>query len=150
MRSDFIGQCAAFRGLPEYIGFSQFFVPRLNRNELREVIEEPAVLSGNRISRRLTERLIHDIVEGTDQLPILQHALNQIWKMADEGKAEMDLLHYAMVGGMEGEELPDEDIEKFKKWFASLPKKVQDCYDRPGLQNVLNTRHCCTTRRLTI
>src|ERR1035437_6484939 len=28
MRSDYIGQCAAFRGLPEYIGFSQFFVPR--------------------------------------------------------------------------------------------------------------------------
>lgn len=24
MRSDYIGQCAAFRGLPEYIGFSQF------------------------------------------------------------------------------------------------------------------------------
>ena len=139
MRSDFIGQCAAFRGLPEYIGFSQFFVPRLNRNELREVIEEPALLSGNTISRRLTERLIHDIVEGTDQLPILQHALNQIWKMADEGKAEMDLLHYAMVGGMAGDELPGEDVEKFRQWFASLPKKVQDCYDRPSLQNVLNT-----------
>ncbi len=139
MRSDFIGQCAAFRGLPEYIGFSQFFVPRLNRNELREVIEEPAVLSGNTISRRLTERLIHDIVEGTDQLPILQHALNQIWKMADEGKAEMDLLHYAMVGGMAGDELPGEDVEKFRQWFGNLPKKVQDCYDRPSLQNVLNT-----------
>lgn len=139
MRSDFIGQCAAFRGLPEYIGFSQFFVPRLNRNELREVIEEPALLSGNTISRRLTERLIHDIVEGTDQLPILQHALNQIWKMADEGKAEMDLLHYAMVGGMAGDELPGEDVEKFRRWFTSLPKKVQDCYDKPSLQNVLNT-----------
>ena len=139
MRSDFIGQCAAFRGLPEYIGFSQFFVPRLNRNELREVIEEPAVLSGNQISRRLTERLIHDIVEGTDQLPILQHALNQVWKMADEGKAEMDLLHYAMVGGMAGDELPGEDVEKFRQWFGNLPKKVQDCYDRPSLQNVLNT-----------
>ena len=61
MRSDFIGQCASFRGLPEYIGFSQFFVPRLNRKQLQEVIEEPAVLSGNRISRRLTERLITDI-----------------------------------------------------------------------------------------
>ena len=139
MRSDFIGQCAAFRGLPEYIGFSQFFVPRLNRNELREVIEEPALLSGNKISRRLTERLIHDIVEGTDQLPILQHSLNQIWKMADEGASEMDLLHYAMVGGMAGDELPGEDVEKFRQWFASLPKKVQDCYDRPSLQNVLNT-----------
>ena len=28
MRSDYIGQCSAFRGLPEYIGFSQFFVDR--------------------------------------------------------------------------------------------------------------------------
>jgi energy-coupling factor transporter ATP-binding protein EcfA2 len=63
MRSDYIGQCAAFRGLPEYIGFSQFFVPRLNRTQLQQVIEEPAVLSSNRITRRLTERLIHDLTE---------------------------------------------------------------------------------------
>lgn len=27
MRSDYIGQCAAFRGLPEYIGFSSFLFP---------------------------------------------------------------------------------------------------------------------------
>jgi hypothetical protein len=139
MRSDYIGQCAAFRGLPEYIGFSQFFVPRLNRKELSEVIEEPALLSGNVISRRLTERLIHDMVEGTDQLPILQHALNQIWKMADSGQEEMDLVHYAMVGGIKGSELPDSDAKKFKSWFAGLPDKVQSCYDRPSLQNVLNT-----------
>jgi len=139
MRSDFIGQCASFRGLPEAIGFSQFFVPRLNRAQLQEVIEEPAVLSGNKITRRLTERLIHDMVEGTDQLPILQHALNQIWKMADEGKAEMDLLHYAMVGGMKGNELPSELINRFEKWFGQLPVKIQACYTQPGLQNVLNT-----------
>ncbi len=131
MRSDYIGQCAAFRGLPEYIGFSQFFVPRLNRKELREVIEEPAMLSGNVISRRLTERLIHDMVEGTDQLPILQHALNQIWKMADSGQEEMDLVHYAMVGGIQGSELPDNDAVKFKEWFGSLPEKVQSCYHQP-------------------
>ncbi|MEQ8302828.1 MAG: ATP-binding protein [Cyclobacteriaceae bacterium] len=139
MRSDFIGQCAAFRGLPEAIGFSQFFVPRLNRAQLQEVIEEPAKLSGNRISRRLTERLIHDMVEGTDQLPILQHTLNQVWKMADEGRAEMDLLHYAMVGGMKGEELPSEEASKFRKWFETLSSKIQGCYAEPGLHNVLNT-----------
>ena len=60
MRSDFIGQCAAFRGLPEYIGFSQFFVPRLKRKEIHQVIEEPATLSGNTISNRLTETLINE------------------------------------------------------------------------------------------
>jgi hypothetical protein len=139
MRSDYIGQCAAFRGLPEYIGFSQFFVPRLNRTQLQNVIEEPAVLSGNRITRRLTERLIHDLTEGVDQLPILQHALNQIWHAADNGKEEMDLIHYAMVGGMPVSELPDEHVNRFKKWFDALSPEIKACYHEPNLQNVLDT-----------
>jgi energy-coupling factor transporter ATP-binding protein EcfA2 len=139
MRSDYIGQCAAFRGLPEYIGFSQFFVPRLNRSELQQVIEEPAVLSGNRITRRLTERLIHDITEGVDQLPILQHALKQVWHAADNGKEEMDLVHYAMVGGMPLTELPDEQVGQFNKWYEELPPKIRTFYLEPNLQNVLDT-----------
>ncbi len=139
MRSDYIGQCAAFRGLPEYIGFSQFFVPRLNRSQLQQVIEEPARLSGNRIARRLTERLIHDLTEGVDQLPILQHALNQVWVAADHGNEEMDLIHYAMVGGMSVNELPDEQVQRFNAWFMSLPAEIKACYRTPSLQNVLDT-----------
>ena len=139
MRSDYIGQCAAFRGLPEYIGFSQFFVPRLNRTQLQLVIEEPAILSGNRITRRLTERLIHDLTEGVDQLPILQHALNQIWHAADNGKEEMDLIHYAMVGGMPAQELPDEQVDRFNNWFVGLLPHIKACYHEPNLQNVLDT-----------
>jgi energy-coupling factor transporter ATP-binding protein EcfA2 len=139
MRSDYIGQCAAFRGLPEYIGFSQFFVPRLNRAQLQQVIEEPAVLSGNKITRRLTERLIHDITEGVDQLPILQHALNQIWHAASNGKEEMDLVHYAMVGGMPVYELPDDQVPRHTNWFQSLPTQIKAFYREPNLQNVLDT-----------
>jgi len=139
MRSDYIGQCAAFRGLPEYIGFSQFFVPRLNRSQLQQVIEEPATLSGNRIARRLTERLIHDLTEGVDQLPILQHALKQIWIAADSGNEEMDLIHYAMVGGMPVTELPDEQVNRFNDWFALLSPEIKACYHAPNLQNVLDT-----------
>lgn len=139
MRSDYIGQCAAFRSLPEYIGFSQFFVPRLNRSQLQQVIEEPATLSGNKITRRLTERLIHDIAEGVDQLPILQHALNQIWHAADNGKEEMDLIHYAMVGGMPAGELPDEQVDRFSQWFSKQPEKIRQFYREPNLQNVLDT-----------
>jgi energy-coupling factor transporter ATP-binding protein EcfA2 len=139
MRSDYIGQCAAFRGLPEYIGFSQFFVPRLNRAQLQLVIEEPAVLSGNQITRRLTERLIHDLTEGVDQLPILQHALNQVWHAASNGSEEMDLIHYAMVGGMPVSELPEDQVLKFKHWFDDLPENIKACYHEPSLQNVLDT-----------
>ena len=134
MRSDYIGQCSAFRGLPEYIGFSQFFVPRLKRKDLKQVIEEPALLSGNKISQRLIERLVFDIAEGVDQLPILQHALSRIWMMADQGNEEMDLIHYAMVGGMSVDELPDEDISRFRLWIKAQPKHQQHFLqrDRPG------------------
>jgi len=137
MRSDYIGQCSAFRGLPEYIGFSQFFVPRLKRKDLKQVIEEPAILSGNRISQRLIERLVFDIAEGVDQLPILQHALSQIWLMADRGRQQMDLIHYAMVGGMPASELPDDEQLEFQKWFSALPQARQNYYQETGLNKVI-------------
>jgi hypothetical protein len=137
MRSDYIGQCSSFRGLPEYIGYSQFFVPRLKRKELRQVIEEPAILSGNRISQRLTERLVYDLAEGVDQLPILQHALSQIWLMADRGAAEMDLIHYAMVGGMPANELPEKDAKIFAEWFGTLPDFQKEFYNATGLDKVI-------------
>ncbi len=137
MRSDYIGQCSAFRGLPEYIGFSQFFVPRLKRKDLKQVIEEPATLSGNRISQRLIERLVYDIADGVDQLPILQHALSQIWLVADQGRQEMDLIHYAKVGGMPVNELPDEEQAEFRQWFDALPEIRQKYYKDTGLSKVI-------------
>jgi len=137
MRSDYIGQCSAFRGLPEYIGFSQFFVPRLKRKDLKQIIEEPAILSGNRISQRLIERLVYDIAEGVDQLPILQHALSQIWLVADHGNQEMDLIHYAKVGGMPASELPDEEQSEFQEWFDALPQVRQKYYQETGLNKII-------------
>lgn len=141
MRSDYIGQCAAFRSLPEYLGFSQYFVPRLNRSQLQQVIEEPASLNANSITRRLTERLIHDVTEGVDQLPILQHTLKQVWIAASNGTEEMDLIHYAMVGGLNPAELPDEQLNRFETWFNSQSSVIRSCYHAPSLQNVLDT-HC--------
>jgi energy-coupling factor transporter ATP-binding protein EcfA2 len=137
MRSDYIGQCSAFRGLPEYIGFSQFFVPRLKRRDLKQVVEEPAILSGNRISQRLIERLVYDLSEGLDQLPILQHALTQIWLAADSGSEEMDLIHYAKVGGMAANELPENDQKIFLQWFKTLPEHQRVYYHQTGLSKVI-------------
>jgi energy-coupling factor transporter ATP-binding protein EcfA2 len=137
MRSDYIGQCSSFRGLPEYIGYSQFFVPRLKRKELKQVIEEPARLSGNRITQRLTDRLVYDLAEGVDQLPILQHALNQIWLMAERGAEEMDLIHYAMVGGMPAHELPLEDQGRFQAWLDKQPDYQQKFFLETGLHKVI-------------
>jgi hypothetical protein len=138
MRSDFIGQCASFRGLPEFIGYSQFFVPRLKRNQLQQVIEEPASLNGNQISRRLVERLLFDLSEGIDQLPILQHTLNQIWHKAADGQEEMDLIHYAQVGGLSAADLPEEDQLVYSEWYEGLAEYKKRDLEDPGLDRVLD------------
>jgi hypothetical protein len=137
MRSDYIGHCAAFRGLPEFIGFSQFFVPRLKRKEIYQVIAEPAKLAGVTISQRLVETLINELSDGFDQLPVLQHALNQVFHVADEGE-EMDLIHLAKLSGMPPDELPDESQGAFDNWFLALPERKKQYFKDPSLANVLN------------
>ncbi|MFN5183861.1 MAG: GldM family protein [Bacteroidota bacterium] len=138
MRSDYVGQCAAFRGLPEYIGYSQFFVPRLKRKEIYQVIEEPALLNGNKISKRLVDMLINEMNDGIDQLPVLQHALNQIWQIADKGMAEMDIIHFAMAGGISASQLPNEQKIKFEEWFSTIPNTRRKYYESPSLQNIID------------
>jgi len=41
MRTDFLGDCDIFYGLPEAMNRSRYLVPRLNRQELRDVTNQP-------------------------------------------------------------------------------------------------------------
>jgi hypothetical protein len=138
MRSDYIGQCSSFRGLPEFIGYSHFFVPRLRRKEFYQVIEEPALLNGNKISKRLIEMLLNEMNDGIDQLPVLQHALSQIWRIANKGKDEMDLIHFAKINGIPASQLNDTDKAAFDKWFAALPDFKKQFFRNPSLASVLD------------
>ncbi|MBR2200425.1 MAG: hypothetical protein IJ894_06715, partial [Bacteroidales bacterium] len=138
MRSDFISQCTVFKDLPEFIAYSQFFVPQLKRTEIRQVIEEPALLAGGRVSSRLAEVLINNLNSGFDQLPVLQHALNLLWKTADNGRSALDLLHLAKIAGISRESLTDEERKDFDKWYAKLPYYQKKYFEKPDLNNVLN------------
>lgn len=79
MRSDFLGDCAQFRGLPEAINDGQYLVPRMTREEIREAITGPVAVSNATISQRLVTRLLNDINNNPDQLPVLQHAMMRTW-----------------------------------------------------------------------
>ncbi len=138
MRSDYVGQCATFRGLPEYIGFSQFFVPRLKRKEIHQVVHEPAQLNGNKIANRLTQTLINEIGEGFDQLPVLQHALNLVWNQANKGKDELDIIHLAKLSGLPKQYLSQEQTVEFNNWFQNVPEFKKAFFTNPSLENVLN------------
>jgi energy-coupling factor transporter ATP-binding protein EcfA2 len=79
MRSDFLGDCAQFRDLPEAINDGQYLIPRLSREQMRQVIESPAKVHGAEIAPALVTHLLNAIGDDQDQLPVLQHALVRTW-----------------------------------------------------------------------
>lgn len=103
MRSDFLGDCAQFHGLPEAINEGQYLVPRLTRDEIRAAITGPVHVASAQISPLLLTRLLNDVGDNPDQLSILQHALNRTWARWEGesgGQGEIELVHYEAIGGM--------------------------------------------------
>ena len=106
MRSDFIGDCEVFPGLPLAVSNSQFLVPRMTRRQLQEVIEKPLIAFNSEADPSLVNRILNDTGTAPDQLPLMQHALMRTFFAARDrlGKGEsaenvvMTLADYEKVG----------------------------------------------------
>ena len=139
MRSDFLGDCAQFFGLPEAINRGQYLVPRMSRDERRAAIAGPVAVAGGQISPILLTRLVNDVGDNPDQLSILQHALNRTWAEWQRrgGARAMDLPHYEAIGTMThaldyhaekayGELQDDEQTAICEKIFQAITYKGTD------------------------
>jgi len=140
MRSDFLGDCSIFWDLPEAINEGQYLIPRLTREQRTEAITGPVAVCGGEIAPRLVNRLLNDMGDNPDQLPILQHALMRAWDRWKEDRREnepVDLRHYEAIGEMTSalslhadeayDELPDDRSRKIaEKIFKALTEKGQD------------------------
>jgi hypothetical protein len=103
MRADFIGDCMEHQGLPEALNASQYLVPRLTRDELRSAIAGPVAVAGGEVAPRLVLRLLNDLGNDHDRLPVLQHALMRTWDYWSRNRTPgepMDVKHYEAVGTM--------------------------------------------------
>ena len=140
MRSDFIGDCAQFQGLPEAINDGQYLIPRLTRDERRMAITGPIGVARGRVTEPLVTRLLNDVGDNPDQLPILQHALMRTWDYWAGHRRNgepLDLKHYESIGTMgdalskHAEEawsdLPDECSRQIaENLFKALTEKGAD------------------------
>jgi energy-coupling factor transporter ATP-binding protein EcfA2 len=140
MRSDFIGECARYRDLPEAVNEGLYLIPRMTRDQRKEAIAGPAAVAGAQIAPRLMSRLLNDVGDDPGQLPILQHALMRTWDLwAARGGAgrPLDLLDYEAIGGMDEalsrhadeayRDLPDDRHRGIaKRLFQSLTEKGPD------------------------
>lgn len=103
MRSDFLGDCTAFRGLPEAINKGQYLIPRMSREERKLAITGPVAVAGVKIAPRLVTKLLNDVGESPDHLPILQHSLMRTfneWSNTSGSDHPLDLAQYEAIGTM--------------------------------------------------
>ena len=136
MRSDFLGDCTEFRGLPEAINEGQYLVPRMTREERREAISGPVAVGGATITPQLLNQLLNDVGDNPDQLPILQHALMRtwdVWASKNNPDTPIDIADYEEIGTManalsqHAEEAFNElDTERKKQICESLFKSLTD------------------------
>lgn len=92
MRTDYLGECASFQGLPEVINMGQYLTPRLTRDQRKCAITGPAAVFGGEIDPKLVNQLLNDMGNDSDQLPLMQHVLRRMWITASK-KSTDDLIH---------------------------------------------------------
>jgi WD40 repeat protein len=128
MRSDFIGDCSQFYGLPEAINQSHFLVPRLSRQQLKTIIEGPVKLYNGSIAPALTARLLNDVQLVKDELPLLQHVLMRLWDQNknEENGIRLKLDDYNKIGGIEKalSNHADEALQRMTAEELLLTKKI--------------------------
>ncbi len=103
MRSEYLGDCTRFRDLPEAINAGQYLIPRMTRDQRSKAISGPIAVGGAVMAPRLLQRLLNDVGDNPDQLPIMQHAMMRTWDhwVAESNpEAVIDIHHYEVTGGM--------------------------------------------------
>jgi len=141
MRSDFIGDCMEYPGLPEAVNAGQYLVPRMTRDELRSAISGPVAVGGGEITPRLILRLLNDFGGEHDQLPVLQHALMRSWEHWQahrQGGQPLDIADYEAIGtirealSLHAEEAYHEaGTEQHKKVAERIFKALTDTFSDP-------------------
>ncbi len=101
MRSEYLGACARYWGLAQAINTGQYLIHPMRDDELREAVTGPAAVFEGRVASTLVNRLLNDLGESPDQLPILQHVLMRTWTAWEQqGEGPMTLAHYEQTGQM--------------------------------------------------
>jgi formylglycine-generating enzyme required for sulfatase activity len=80
MRAEFWGDCAPYPQLRETMQAHQALVAPMTPDELRSAMEQQAAVVGLRFEADLAQTLLDDVTGEPGAMPLLQHALLELWK----------------------------------------------------------------------
>ncbi len=138
MRSDFLGDCAQFAGLAEAINSGLYLTPRLDAQQLRAAIEEPAFVFGGEVEPALVTQLLEDAGNNPDQLPLLQHVLMVMWRFAKkqptDGVIKLDLATYEKAGKLKNALSQHADVI-FEQMLSAEQQRIAEVLFRNLTEN---------------
>jgi energy-coupling factor transporter ATP-binding protein EcfA2 len=100
LRADFISQCLEFPHLRSLLENNQLLLGELGTEALREAVKFPARRAGAFFENGLVEVILRDVHQQRGSLPMLQHALKELWQ-ARRGPW-LTLEAYEKSGGVSG------------------------------------------------
>jgi hypothetical protein len=134
MRADFYGKCAANAELAAALSDHHVLVGPMKEEELRRAIERPTQLVGCELEAGLVDLLVQDVRHQPGALPLLQHALLELWNKR-EG-LRLTVKAYQEIGKLEGalqrradatlKALSEAEQELCRRTFLRSPNPVKE------------------------
>jgi energy-coupling factor transporter ATP-binding protein EcfA2 len=150
MRADFYGKCAAYSELSARIAAQQFLVSPMDADMLRQAIEEPARRVRLGFEAGLVDTILADVASEPGALPLLEHALLELWKRRRDHTLTLD--GYRESGGVKGaiaktaEEIfksftPDEQsiVRRIMLRLTQLGEGTEDTRRRATVDEIVTT-----------
>src|SRR5262249_47581430 len=127
---------------------------RMTREQLRSAITGPVAVGGGKISPRLVLRLLNDLGNDQDQLPILQHALMRTWNQWEQRQQfeePLDIADYEAGGTLKHalsmhceEAFAETSSGQGRKITERLFKTLTDTYSDPrGVRRPTSVEDLC-------
>jgi hypothetical protein len=147
MRADFYPKCATHPVLSTKIATHQYIVSPMSRNNLREVIEEPARRVGAQIESTLVEEILDEMDGQPGSLPLLEYALLEVWRRRESESLTMKA--YQESGGVKTAlaRRADAIFESFTLTQQDIVRRVMLRLTQPG-EGTDDTRRRATMSEL--
>jgi hypothetical protein len=149
MRIDFLTSAAAYPPLAELLSMHPFIVSPMELADLRGVIEQPAQLMGLRFEEGLVETILQDVGPEPGALPLLEHALLQLWER--QRNHVMTWQAYREIGGVRGAlaKRAEQIFEALTEVQQRITRRILLRLTQPG-ENTADTRRRSTLEELQI
>jgi WD40 repeat protein len=147
MRADFLGSALAYRPFADVLQAGDIKLGAMNREELTDVIEQPAAKLGVTFEPGLVKRILDAVDQQPGNLPLLEFALTELWKR----RHHQQLTHadYEAIGEVQGAlaRYADEQYARLSEAERDQVRRIFIQLVRPG-EGAEDTRRLATKAEL--